>query len=115
MRTIDNPVAIVTGAAQGLGKAIAKRLADEGCRVSITDKNSEVVVAGEEIGAESYVGNVGEARHVRQVVDSVLKIYGKIDILINNAGEVFPTGPRDDWDTTDEMFDRVFSLSLIHI
>ncbi len=48
MRTIDNPVAIVTGAAQGLGKAIAKRLADEGCKVSITDKNSEVVVAGEE-------------------------------------------------------------------
>ena len=87
MRTIDNPVAIVTGAAQGLGKAIAKRLADEGCKVSITDKNSEVVVAGEEIGAESYVGNVGEARHVRQVVDSVLKIYGKIDILINNQSQ----------------------------
>ena len=43
MRTIDNPVAIVTGAAQGLGKAIAKRLVDEGCKVSITDKKSTVL------------------------------------------------------------------------
>ena len=42
MRTTDNPVAIVTGAAQGLGKAIAKRLVDEGCKVSITDKKSAV-------------------------------------------------------------------------
>ena len=102
MRTIDNPVAIVTGAAQGLGKAIAKRLVDEGCKVSITDKKSTVLDAAEEIGAESYLGNVGEDHHVRHVVDSVIKTYGKIDILINNAGEVFPTGPQDD-------------LSLIHI
>ena len=51
MRTIDNPVAIVTGAAQGLGKAIAKRLVDEGCKVSITDKKSTVLDTAEEIGA----------------------------------------------------------------
>ncbi len=109
MRTIDNPVAIVTGAAQGLGKAIAKRLVDEGCKVSITDKKSTVLDTAEEIGAESYLGNVGEDHHVRHVVDSVIKTYGKIDILINNAGEVFPTGPQDDWDRTPEMFDRVFA------
>ncbi|MBT96008.1 MAG: hypothetical protein CL431_08580 [Acidimicrobiaceae bacterium] len=109
MDTIDNSIIIVTGAAQGLGKAIAKRLVEDGCNVSITDQNPKVKETAELIGADAFIGNVGDPNHVKSVVDSVISTHGKIDILVNNAGEVFPTGPTDDWEKTIEMFDRIFT------
>ncbi len=109
MESIDNPIAIVTGAAQGLGKAVGERLVEEGCEVTITDQSELVLETADQIGAKAFIGNVGDAEHVRDVVDAVIASHGKIDILINNAGEVFPTGPHDDWEKTILLFDRIFT------
>ena len=98
MNELNGMTAIVTGAAQGLGKAFAERLTNEGCNVAITDKRPEVDDIDESLGVLSFHGDVSDSGHVHQVVSSTVKAFGTIDILINNAGEVLPTGPLDDWD-----------------
>lgn len=108
MNKIDKQVAIVTGAAQGIGRGIAERLVAEGCAVVITDRQNSVVEVGEQIGATAFVGDVADADHVRKVVDATVAAHGSIDILINNAGEVKPTGPGDDWGRAEADFDRMF-------
>lgn len=93
---LKNLVAIVTGATSGLGEEIAKGLAREGAKVAIVGRNEE---RGK--GVESIIrSNKGEGRffsadvtnesQVKRLVDDVLDEYGKIDIVVNNAGKVIP-------------------------
>ena len=83
---------MVTGAAQGIGQAIAVSLAQEGADVAIADLDAsrcqETVKSVEEAGAKSMAVsvNVGEWEQAKGMVDAVLKEWGKIDILVNNAG-----------------------------
>ena len=100
--------AIVTGAAQGIGRGIAERFAADGWTVVITDRQASVADVADEIGATAFVGDVADADHVRHVVDSTVEAHGAIDVLVNNAGEVRPTGPRDPWDGAASDFDRYF-------
>ena len=67
--TLKEKVAIITGAAQGVGAAFARRLSDEGCHVVITDKRESISSVGEQIGANWHIGNVSDPEHVRSVVD----------------------------------------------
>lgn len=106
--SLDGRVAIVTGAARGLGLAFATRLATEGCHVVVTDRDALVLEGAAAIGARAHVGDVADAAHVRAVVDATLADHGAIDILVNNAGEVKRSGPRDDWGDADADFDRYF-------
>jgi NAD(P)-dependent dehydrogenase (short-subunit alcohol dehydrogenase family) len=101
-------VAIVTGAAQGIGRGIAERFVADGHQVVVTDRRASVLDVAAEIGATGHVGNVADAGHVRFVVDSTAAAHGVIDVLVNNAGEVAPTGPHDPWDQADADFDRFF-------
>ena len=90
--TLKGKVAVVTGAAQGIGQAIAVSLAQEGADVAIADLDAsrcqETVQSVEEAGAKSMAVsvNVGEWEQAKGMVDAVLKEWGKIDILVNNAG-----------------------------
>ena len=90
--TLKGKVAVVTGAAQGIGQAIAVSLAQEGADVAIADLDAsrcqETVKSVEEAGAKSMAVsvNVGEWEQAKGMVDAVLKEWGKIDILVNNAG-----------------------------
>ncbi len=95
---LNGKVSIITGAAQGVGAAFARRLSEEGCNVVITDKRDSISQLGEEIGAEWHIGDVSDPEHVRSVVDRTVENFGTVDILVNNAGEVLRTGPLDDWD-----------------
>lgn len=108
MGKFDGQVAIVTGAAQGLGRAFARRLRDEGCFVFINDRRESVLAVGTEIGASAFVGDVADASHVRAVVDAAAAVNGKIDILVNNAGEVAPTNALSGFDEAAAQFDRIF-------
>lgn len=100
-------VAIVTGAARGLGRAFAEHLVAQGCHVVVTDREPSIVAVAGQIGAIGYVGDVADAVHVREVVDATVATYGSIDVLINNAGEVKPTGPRNPWAQAEADFDRI--------
>ena len=108
MGVLEGQVAIVTGAAQGLGAAFARRLLDEGCHVVVTDRRDAIEGVAAELGATAHVGDVADADHVRAVVDATVAAHGGVDILINNAGEVKATGPRDDWADADADYERIF-------
>jgi NAD(P)-dependent dehydrogenase (short-subunit alcohol dehydrogenase family) len=101
-------VAIVTGAAQGIGRGIAERFVDDGWAVVVTDRQSSILDVAAAIGATGHIGDVADAEHVRRVVDSTVAARGSIDVLVNNAGEVKPSGPMDPWDEADADFDRLF-------
>ena len=86
MGALEGQVAIVTGAAQGLGAAFAKRLVAERCHVVITDRRESVGSVATDLGATAHVGDVADAEHVRAVVDATVQEHGTVDILVNNAG-----------------------------
>ena len=88
MRMKDK-VVLVTGAAAGIGKATAMRFAEEGAKVVICDLNE---TAGQETiqslgnGAAFYKVNVASRQEVQTWIDEVADLYGRIDVLVNNAG-----------------------------
>jgi len=100
--------AIVTGAAQGIGAAFARVFAEAGCSVTVVDRKTEVAAVAERVKGSVFVGDVADAAFVRDVVSAV----GDVDILINNAGEVWPTGPLDAWEKGVEDYDRLVGSNL---
>lgn len=90
--SLEGKVAIVTGAAQGIGRAIAEVLAEAGANVAVADidpaRSKETVAAVEKLGrkALNVKVNVADAGDTRAMAEQVAKELGKIDILVNNAG-----------------------------
>ncbi|MEJ2710038.1 MAG: beta-ketoacyl-ACP reductase [Anaerolineales bacterium] len=88
MRLTDR-VALITGGAAGIGKATALRFAEEGAQVVICDVNAELgKETVEELGSQAsfYRVNVADRQEVQEWIEMVVEKYGRIDILINNAG-----------------------------
>ena len=110
-RSIEGKVALVTGAASGMGRQTAMLFADEGARVAVTDLQRDDVdaVVGEicKAGgdARGYVLDVSQANEIEHVVQEIVAHYGGLDILINNAGISRP-GPVEgpnfeaEWEAT---------------
>lgn len=103
---LENKVAIVTGAAKGLGAAMAQLFASEGAKVVAVDM-AELTYTADNV--EFYSLNVTDGEACKTLTDYVVDKYGKIDILINNAGIT-----RDALTTkmTDEMWDLVIDVDL---
>ena len=86
---VEGKVALVTGAASGLGKAAAAMLAREGARVALTDRDEPgVVAAAAALGGEARAWKLDVTKEAdwQRVVDEVLATYGRLDVVVNNAG-----------------------------
>jgi len=114
----QDQVSIITGGASGIGKAIALRFAREGSSVAIADKNvdaaSLTVKEIEETGGKVLFlkCDVSSAKDVRNMVDATLEHYGKINILINNAGI---TIVEDFFTMTEESWDKEIAVDLTSV
>lgn len=90
--SLQGKTAIVTGAAQGIGRAIAECLAQTGADIAVADldpgRSVETVASVEKLGrkALNLKVNVADANETKAMVEQVLKAWGKVDILVNNAG-----------------------------
>ena len=86
-------IVLITGATRGIGRAITRRFAREGCRLALVYRADEAaarevrdLLAGEQVEAEMIRADLGDLRVCRTVVDRVVDRYGGLDVLINNAG-----------------------------
>ncbi|WP_417667683.1 SDR family NAD(P)-dependent oxidoreductase [Roseibium sp.] len=112
--SLENKVAIVTGAARGIGFAVAKRFVMDGAKVVVADVDDEAGQAAVEdlqkIGDATYIHcNVGERLDVRNLLAETLNAYGDVDVLVNNAGIVVGA---DFLELEEEDLDRVLSVNL---
>src|ERR1700722_304750 len=84
---LDGQVAVITGAANGFGLAVAQRLADEGARLGLVDRDAEGLhAAGGEVSALLVVADVSEESEFDGYVAAAVGAYGRIDLFFNNAG-----------------------------
>ncbi|MXY19725.1 MAG: 3-oxoacyl-ACP reductase FabG [Dehalococcoidia bacterium] len=112
--SLSDKVALVTGAAQGMGRAIAIRLASEGASVVATDINGRLVeqttIDIRELGHDAIAveADIGDVEDIDRVVVEALNAFGRIDILVNNAGV---TRHADIMDLTVEDWDRIHRVN----
>ena len=110
MGKLDGKIAIVTGAGQGIGRGIAEKLAAEGATVAVTDVNEATAKeTAEAIGGVGIACRRHVARGVAAMVAEVRRRFGRIDVLVNNAGWD-KVGPFVDSDPAD--WDRVIAINL---
>ena len=110
MGKLDNKVAIVTGAGQGIGRGIAEKLAAEGATVVVTDLNEVTAKeTAQEIGGVGMHTDVTSRESVDAMVTQVYRQFGRIDVLVNNAGWD-KASPFVDSDPAD--WDRVIAINL---
>lgn len=93
MKLLEGKVALITGAARGIGKAIALKMAGEGADIAFTDlniddnaKQTESEIAAYGVKVKGYASNAASFDDTHTVVGEILKEFGHIDILVNNAG-----------------------------
>lgn len=108
MFSLENQVAVVTGASRGIGKAISKRLASEGANVYLVDINEDALyetcnqLASLDLSVEAVVADITNEEDVKRLFAVVEGMHGKADILVNNAGiirdNLFYKMSSDDWD-----------------
>ena len=119
MSKLNGKVAIVTGASKGIGADIAKGLAAEGASVVVNYSSSKegadkVVseITGKGGKAIAVQGSVANEADVRRLFEETKKAFGKLDVLVNNAG-VYQFAPLED--TTEELYNRIFNTNVLGV
>lgn len=116
MKLLEGKTALITGAARGIGRAIALRFAEEGANVAFTDlaiddnvRETEKAIAAYGVRAKGYASNAAEFEDTHKVVEEIHKDFGRIDILVNNAGIT-----RDGlmMRMSEEQWDMVININL---
>lgn len=109
MTKLAGKTALVTGAASGIGKAIAERFAAEGARVIVNDVSAAGREVAESIGGAFILADLADADQTRALAEQAIRVHGGVDVLVNNAGvqhvspiEAFP----------DEEWERMLRIML---
>jgi 3-hydroxybutyrate dehydrogenase len=116
MGRLENKVALITGAATGIGRAIAFRFAEEGASVVLADYNEEAgrrtaEEVAERGGRATFVqADVSKSEDVRRMVDESVRTYGRLDVLVNNAGISGESAPVHE--KPEEEWHRVIGINL---
>jgi 3-oxoacyl-[acyl-carrier protein] reductase len=113
---LKNKVAIVTGAGSGFGRGIAQRFAAEGAKVVVNDINAEngegtvadIVATGGQ--ARFLAGDVTRDADVKRLVEFTLATYGRLDVVVNNAGTTHKNQPM--LEVSEEQFDRIYQVNV---
>jgi 3-oxoacyl-[acyl-carrier protein] reductase len=115
-KNLEGKIALVTGGSRGIGAAIAKRLAADGAKVAITytkgaDAAASVVKEIERAGGKALAirADAADARAVKAAVDRTFETFGRLDVLVNNAGTAIPK-PFEE--ATLEEMDRVLDINV---
>src|SRR3984885_13973620 len=113
--TMKDRVAVVTGGSKGIGLAVARRFAESGAKVAIVARGKEdltaarTALAKDRLQVRDYVCDVAKAEDIARTYDSVVKDFGRIDVLVNNAG----TSRAMSFETvTDEIWQQDLDLKL---
>jgi 3-oxoacyl-[acyl-carrier protein] reductase len=116
MNTLNEKVILVTGSSRGIGATIALQLAAAGAKVIVNyaggkEAAENVVAAIKEKGGDAFAlqADVSKAADVKNLFDAAIAHYGRIDVLVNNAGIMITKQIKD---TTDEEFDRQFNINV---
>jgi NAD(P)-dependent dehydrogenase (short-subunit alcohol dehydrogenase family) len=114
-RNLEGRIALVTGGAEGIGLAIARRLASAGARTAIADLNASVLMEsvaalrGEGLEAAGFSADVSSTESVADLVRAVQAHWGAVEILVNNAG--ITGGSTEVRDFDPEVWDQVFAVN----
>jgi 2-dehydro-3-deoxy-L-rhamnonate dehydrogenase (NAD+) len=117
MKRYENQIAAITGGADGLGRAIADRLASEGASLALLDRNIELLnQASEELSnkgykVKTYITDIANEESVKAAFEAIKKDYGRLDVMVNSAGVVGPTGIKFT-DVSLEDFEQVHAVNL---
>lgn len=113
---LDDKVAVVTGAARGIGLAIGEALAEAGARVVLTDMNAALLdeavgkLAAQSFHAEAELLDVTDPSAAQRVNDAVVARHGRVDVLVNNAGIAISNHPAETM--SDEVWNKVIDVNL---
>jgi NAD(P)-dependent dehydrogenase (short-subunit alcohol dehydrogenase family) len=108
----DTKVALVTAGGSGMGAAIARRLAAEGCRVAILSSSGKGEALATELGGFGVTGSNTSNEDLARLVDGAMERWGRIDVLVNSAGH----GPRAAiLEITDEQWHKGMEVYLLNV
>jgi 3-oxoacyl-[acyl-carrier protein] reductase len=106
---LDGKVAVITGAARGIGKGIAVRFAEEGARLVVADIDPRIEATAAEIGAKHIIADVSKLADAEAAVRLALDSHDRLDIMVQNAG-IYPWQLLED--TSPDDWDRVMATNL---
>jgi len=116
MKLLEGKTAIITGAARGIGKAIALRFAAEGCNIAFTDlaineaaQETEKEISALGVKVKGFASNAADFDETQKVVEEIVKEFGGVDILVNNAGITKDTLLMR---MTEDQWDAVINVNL---